>query len=81
MQTGCEHARLEEHEAAEACFAKATEHRSHVCSMLDGLGLTTEQQSDFVVAYFRLFVDRAQNAWHLQQKVSWTPKHRMPWHH
>lgn len=75
MQTGCEHACLKEYEAAEACFSKATEHRSLLCSTLDGPGPATCQLCEFTVAYFRLLVDRAENAWHLQQRVSRRSEH------
>ena len=71
MQTGREHTCLEEYEAAEAWFGKAAEHLRLLSSVLDGPGPAAEQHCKFAEAYFNLLVDRAKNAWRLQQKVCW----------
>lgn len=68
-QTGICHAELQEYEAAEACFAKAQEH----CSALDDPSAVSEQAFEATEAYFDVLVDRAKNAWHLQQRARWSP--------
>ena len=65
VQTGRCHADVEQFEAAEACFGKAQEH----CSALDTPSTMSEQASEAAGIYFDVLLDRAQNAWYLQQRV------------
>ena len=70
MQTGREHARSQEYEAAEACFGKAAEHYSQLWSTFDSPEPANEQHCKLADSYSDLLVKRAKNAWRLQQRVS-----------
>ena len=70
LQTGQLYAELAEMEAAEACFAKATEYGSKLLGMLNGSPESAQLASEFIEGIVELHIDRARTAWALQQQVT-----------
>ena len=69
LQTGKTHAEAGEHEAAEACYARAQEQSARLQRDLKGADVPQTQQCDSMAACMDLLIDRLTNAWALHQKV------------
>jgi hypothetical protein len=70
VQTGKEYAAIEQHEAAEACFAKATQYVHFLEDRLGDNGSDPSSRYDATSTLMDLYLDRAKTALHLNQKVS-----------
>jgi hypothetical protein len=69
MQTASSHAELEEYEAAEASLAKAQQYGAALIKDLEQPCVPEQQFCNFAETFIEALLDRARNAWKLQQQV------------